>query len=247
MHLILIISVLFFTIVLYPTFSFGVQDIIIPSWVLKIHDYWRNQQISDDDLVNAIKYLEKTGVVGLERYENYDTQTNFLLSVFNKEQEKNGRPQFDYCTSDWYITGYFTPMESDYPDKVKRILVDGMFGEYRTGFLEEIRTEGWGKTISGNYLGWYDNGYHESNYPLDKFGNKLVAKRSVAVDSSILRDDSRFVALTLPKPWDRVIFTATDAGPSIVGNHIDVYTGEGEDAKNEAYRITGYENVLCIE
>jgi len=38
----------------------------------------------------------------------------------------------------------------------------------------------------------------------------------------------------------------SDVGPAIIGKHIDVFVGEGDEARIETERITSYENTLCV-
>ncbi len=44
-----------------------------------------------------------------------------------------------------------------------------------------------------------------------------------------------------------MVFSGLDEGPSINGKHIDVFTGEGIDAENETFRITGSNNTVCMQ
>lgn len=149
------------------------------------------------------------------------------------------------CTAEWYVTGYFTPLESDYSGKLVKIKADRQTFKVKKDFVNEVKIEGWGKLTSGKYLGFWDNSFHLSNAPLDSQGNPLVIG-SIAIDSSTITQNSHLTIPTLPSPWNETIFTATDVGPAIIGNHIDVYTGEGKLAEQETFRITGQGNTVCI-
>jgi 3D (Asp-Asp-Asp) domain-containing protein len=150
------------------------------------------------------------------------------------------------CTSGWYITGYFTPLESDYLGETIQIEIDNNTKQYKINFLEDVKTEGWGKTKSGQYIGWYEESFHLENEPKDFHGNQLVIN-TVAADPSVLKQKTEISIPTLPNPWNSKKFTIFDVGPSIIGKHIDVYTGEGHMAELETERITGHDNIVCVE
>ncbi|MEK0341895.1 MAG: 3D domain-containing protein [Nitrosopumilus sp.] len=150
------------------------------------------------------------------------------------------------CTSDWYITGYFLPLESDYSGKSVEISVDRTKQFYLADFLEFVKIEGWGRTNAGNYLGWYHGAFTISDRYLDAYDNDLIVGM-VAVDNSVIEHGSELTIPTLPEPWNDMVFSGSDEGPSIIGKHIDVFTGEGIDAENETFRITGYNNQVCVQ
>lgn len=153
---------------------------------------------------------------------------------------------FSNCSSDWYITGYFTPIESDYSGDFQKITFGDEIKQFKSDFLSVVKIEGWGKTISGEYVGWYDDSFHISDVALDSHGEPLIV-HSVAVDSEIIKQKTNLVIPNLPSPWNEIIFESSDIGPSIKGKHIDVYVGEGKQAELETFRITGTENNVCIE
>jgi len=150
------------------------------------------------------------------------------------------------CTSDWYITGYFLPIESDYSGKSVEISVDGVKEFYFEDFIDAIKIEGWGRTNAGNYLGWYHGDFTISDTYQDAHENDLIVGM-VAVDDSVIEHGTELTIPTLPEPWNKMVFSGLDEGPSINGKHIDVFTGEGTDAENETFRITGYNNQVCIQ
>jgi 3D (Asp-Asp-Asp) domain-containing protein len=225
--------------------SLGVEiKIDIPDWFDVVYQYWKTDQITDQEFADAINYLESRGLMLLLDKEESPI-AGFLVSHAMGKQILFGNSNFSDCTSGWYITGYFTPAESDYSGRLVTIGIDGTTYEFREDFVEEIRTEGWGRTDFGKYLGWYGGSFHLSEKPLDAKGNELVVN-TVAVDPSLIASDSKITIPSLPEPWDALVFTGSDTGTTIVGKHVDVYTGEGKAAHNETYRITGHDNVVCM-
>jgi len=153
---------------------------------------------------------------------------------------------FSNCSSNWYITGYFTPVESDYLGDFQEIIIGDEIKQFRTDFLSVVKTEGWGKTLSGEYVGWYDDSFHISDMALDSHGEPLLVQL-VAVDPEIIKQKTNLIIPNLPSPWNEMIFESSDVGPSIKGKHIDVYVGEGKQAELETFRITSTENDVCLE
>jgi 3D (Asp-Asp-Asp) domain-containing protein len=151
------------------------------------------------------------------------------------------------CSTGWYITGYFTPIETDYSGVTSSVYVEGVgtYSFYNT-FLTTIQTEGWGKTRFGWYLGYYSNSWHKSNAPLDSAGNALV-DGTIATDPAVIGAGATVKIPTLPSPWGSKLYTARDVGGGITGKHIDVYCGEGSAAEQETFRITGQDNQVCYQ
>jgi len=149
------------------------------------------------------------------------------------------------CSSDWYITGYYTPVEAQFKGSQEEILADEKLRFFNSEFISEVKTEGWGKTTNGKYLGWYDNKFHLENKPLDYHGDKLEIN-AVAADPSVIPLGSQITIPDLPEPWNTYTFDVADVGPSIIGKHIDVYTGEGKKAKNITEKITFEGQNVCI-
>ena len=150
------------------------------------------------------------------------------------------------CSDEWYITGYYTPLESDFSGEVIKILADGINITSKKEFADTVKIEGWGKMESGSYLGWYDSAFHISSAPMDMHGKELLQKM-VAADPLVLEQGSKIKIPTLVEPWNQQELTVTDIGPSIIGKHIDIYTGEGDEARIETERITSENNVLCVK
>jgi 3D (Asp-Asp-Asp) domain-containing protein len=145
--------------------------------------------------------------------------------------------------SGWYVTGYFTPVESDYGGSNETISVDGEWYDANTNFLYAVETQGWGRTNMGYYIGWFNDGWHFSDVPLDA-NNRPLLVGAVAVDPAYVPLGSNISIPSLPQGFGGSAFTATDIGPGIVGKHIDVYAGEGSSAENLAYALTGT-NTVC--
>lgn len=151
------------------------------------------------------------------------------------------------CSAGWYITGYFTPVETDYSGSTSSVSVEGAgtFSFYNS-FLTTVQTEGWGRTRFGWYLGYYSSSWHKSSAPLDSAGNALV-DGTIATDPSVIGAGKTVKIPALPSPWGGKIYTARDVGGGITGKHIDVYCGEGSVAEQETFRITGQDNQVCYK
>jgi len=219
-------------------------DDSMPNWVVKLSEFWENGDITDKEFSDALRYLQEQKIVEFVMDSEYDPITNFLLTM--SEKEESILSQLSNCSSDWYITGYFTPIESDYSDDFKRMQFGDHVKHFKSDFLDAVKIEGWGKTRIGDYVGWYDDTFHLSDSALDRHGEKLLVP-FVAVDSLLIKQKSKLVIPTLPSPWNEIVFIASDIGPSIKEKHIDVYTGEGKQAELETFRITGTENKVCLE
>ena len=225
-------------------FAEDITEQKIPDWVRNIFIWYGQEQISEDDVLNAIIFLVQNQIIQIDM-SMMDTKSNLPLSELQQEKSnlENG---FDLCTSDWYITGYFLPIESDYSGELVEVSVNEVKQFYLADFLENVKIEGWGRTNAGNYLGWYHGAYTISDRYLDAYDNDLIVGM-VAVDDSVIEHGSELTIPTLPEPWNNMVFSGSDEGPSIIGKHIDVFTGEGIDAENETFRITGSDNTVCMQ
>ena len=224
-----------------PLFDVFAEDAGLPDWVFEIFEFWYNGEITDEEFFNAIKwYRDLNTVPSVMEWED-DIKTNLTML-----EQKESSLTRENCSSDWYITGYFTPVESDYSGDFIRIVFDDYIKHFRSDFLADVKIEGWGKTRLGDYVGWYDNSFHLSDAALDLHGDELLVE-FVAVDTVLIEQKTKLSIPTLPSPWNELLFTASDIGPSIKGKHIDVYTGEGKQAELETFRITGTENEVCTE
>ncbi len=221
-------------------FDVFAEDEGLPDWVFEIVEFWYNGEISDEEFIYAMKWYRDLYPVQVT-IERDDIKTN--LTMLKQKESSLTR---ENCSSDWYITGYFTPVESDYSGDFIRIAFDDYTKHFRSDFLADVKIEGWGKTRLGDYVGWYDNSLHLSDAALDMHGDELLVE-FVAVDTDLIEQKTKLSIPTLPSPWNELLFTASDIGPSIKGKHIDVFTGEGKQAELETFRITGTENEVCTE
>ena len=148
------------------------------------------------------------------------------------------------CTGGWNVTGYYTPVEAGYSGQTQSVNVNGTVRTFYSAFLADVQVEGWGQTKAGDYIG-YDSGvYTLSAYPRNSLDQPLKVG-DVAVDFAIVPAETNLTIPTLPAPWNTTRFTADDSGPDIVGNHVDVYTGQGATAEQETYRITSGNQTVC--
>ncbi len=150
------------------------------------------------------------------------------------------------CSSQWYVTGYYTPIEEDYPQTNKiKINVEKM-GEsvHSMDFLIEVKVEGWGKTKDGWYLGRFSNKWHRSKYPLNSLGKPLDVS-SIATDRTIIPAGQTLRIPSLPNNLKHQLYVSDDVGNAIKSTHVDVYTGEGRKAEQITYEITGQNHTVC--
>lgn len=232
---------LLFTVFLFLNFNYvNAEDVGIPDWVFIVYNFWSNDIISDEEFESMLKYLEEQNMITFTVYIGENHVQNFLLNI----PETKTLEQFTSCTDGWYVTGYFIPVESDYTGEFITINIDETQREFREDFVITLKTEGWGKTLSEDYLGWYDNSFHINDVALDQNGQSLVSGM-IAVDNTIIDRYTKIVISTLPEPWNEIIFLSADEGPSIKGKHIDMFTGEGKLAENETFRITSENNKVC--
>jgi 3D (Asp-Asp-Asp) domain-containing protein len=149
------------------------------------------------------------------------------------------------CSDGWRITGYFTPLETDYAStETSEIDVVGAGKmSFNAEFLrvvfndEEGFGEGWGKTRFGWYLGKYNGRWHKSSDPLDAH-NTALRQNSIAVDNALIPNGSTVTIPGLPGIYGKTGYVANDVGATVHGKHIDIYTGEGKAAEHEMYRVT---------
>ena len=149
------------------------------------------------------------------------------------------------CSDDWRVTGYFTPVETKEPAKTSVIkLNSGEQYRFDPGFIKKVRVEGWGKTRFGWYLGHYGGKWHKADYPKNALGGALTVGQ-VAIGSKKVPKMSRVSIPALKSLINKDLFIATDVGSQIQGKKVDVYTGEGETARQLSYKVTGYHRV-CL-
>ena len=137
--------------------------------------------------------------------------TPVFSSVLLPVEMSNTQPNMK-CTSGWYITRYYTPVETDFKGSKKNIEVDGVMRNFSKSFVNTVKIEGWGKTMQGDYLGYYDGSYHSSAYPLNSQEGPLVIG-DIATDPLLITSNSAVKIPSLPSPWNNRVFNATDVGP----------------------------------
>ncbi len=150
------------------------------------------------------------------------------------------------CQPNWYVTGYYTPVETDYAGAADTTISINDQGDqvFSEAFLAAVKVEGWGKTRFGWYLGYYGNQWHRSAQPLDALGQTLNIG-TVATDPMVVTTGSRVVIENMESSLPEHQFVARDVGALVKRNHIDVYTGEGEAAKHLTWQITG-QRTVCV-
>ncbi len=141
------------------------------------------------------------------------------------------------CSDGWRITGYYTPVETDFTGtETREIEIRGVGKEtFNSEFLQTIfdDDEGYGEW----YLGNYNGRWHKSDAPLDA-NDKPLELNTVAVDNEYIPSGSIVSIPDLPGDLGKLEFKSNDVGVSVHGKHIDVYTGEGHDARRRMYRFT---------
>lgn len=149
------------------------------------------------------------------------------------------------CSEGWRITGYFTPVETEYTSSdTSEIEIKG-FGpsSFNTEFLRTVFDEdkgfgeGWGKTRFGWYVGYYGGAWHKTNAPMDALDSPLLPN-SIAVDPHYIPRGSLVKIPGLPNGFGDIEFIGNDVGVTVHGKHIDIYTGEGKAAGRLMRSIT---------
>ena len=152
--------------------------------------------------------------------------------------------QHESCTVGWNVTGYFTPVETDYSGPTQSITVNGTLRTFYSSFLTSVQVEGWGQTKAGDFVSYATGLYFAAKAPENSLGDPLKLG-DAAVDFAVVQAGTNFTIPTLPSPWNTTKLSADDSGAGIVGHHIDVYTGLGATAEQETYRITESNQTVC--
>lgn len=156
----------------------------------------------------------------------------------------NGQIPTD-CSDGWRVNGYFTPVETDYDNSREAIRVDGSIRSYDSDFLDEVRDQGWGKTRHNDYLGWDGRDFFFSSTPRDAGGFPLNIG-DAATDRSVIEEQTKFTVPTLPGTWGDVVYKAMDVRDDTDGKEVALYTGQGEDAEEDASDIERSDERVCI-
>lgn len=179
----------------------------------------------------------------------------------------------------WKITGYYLPLEKEFPSKMETVLVQGKrsngsfdytennstyyYKQFRAGFLKDLIVQGSGKTTDSKILQtWSDDFvnpdgaktrfYHYSKCAYTASGVCIplsesslsepvilvaVTKGKTDMEAGTIQHGTLLRIPDLPSPWNARTYWATDVG-EWHDKHIDVFTGYGLKAKDNAYRIT---------
>jgi 3D (Asp-Asp-Asp) domain-containing protein len=150
------------------------------------------------------------------------------------------------CSSQWRVTGYFTPVEADYSqEQQKQIYVEKTGASIHSEtFLKAVKIEGWGKTKEGWYLGRFSNKWHKSHSPLNSLGKPLKTG-SIATDRKLIPAGTTLKIPSLPNDLKHQLYVSDDVGSAIKNTHVDIYTGEGRQAEKTTYEITGKDHTVC--
>ncbi len=154
--------------------------------------------------------------------------------------------QASVCSSGWKITGYYSPVESDFSKIIDaRVLVKNVgVRQFNQHFVADVKLNGWGRTRFGWYLGYFSKQWHKSPNPLDAQGQHLQLG-AVAIDKNLLKMGNKITIHQVNKIVGIAQFVARDTGSAIKEKHIDVYTGEGKLARKVSWQVTGNQQV-CI-
>lgn len=179
----------------------------------------------------------------------------------------------------WKITGYYLPLEKEFPMKMESVLVKGTksngsfdytennstyyYKEFRSGFLKDVIVQGSGKTTDSQILQtWVDDFVNPKGVKTRFYHFSKCAHTSsgvcIPLSESSLSEPLIQVAVTkgktdmvkgtiahgtllripdLPSPWNARTYWATDVG-EWSDKHIDVFTGYGAKARDNAHKIT---------
>jgi 3D (Asp-Asp-Asp) domain-containing protein len=148
------------------------------------------------------------------------------------------------CLLNWKTTGFYTPISEDFAQQFnKRIAVKKHKSvKFNSKFLKTVKLEGWGKTRFGWYLGYYSNQWHKSNHPLNAMGHPLKIG-AIAVDNNMINKNTLVNISSIQNVLGINQFHAVDVGSAIKNKHIDIYTGEGDNARKLSYKVTGKHQV----
>jgi 3D (Asp-Asp-Asp) domain-containing protein len=172
-----------------------------------------------------------------------------ISAIIHLSDNKQNELSTMNCSDGWRITGYYTPIESDFATPETReveiqgpnhtTIKESFNAEFLTTIFDERQGfgEGWGKTRFGWYLGNYNGAWHKADAPLDAHDRPLQPD-AVAVDPTVIPAGSTVTIPDLPGDLGKLVFESTDVGVSVHGKHVDVYTGEGREARRRMYMFT---------
>jgi hypothetical protein len=133
-----------------------------------------------------------------------------VLTAFMSEKRSAVKSAANFsCSDGWRITGYYTPVETDFAStETREVEIHGPGREtiketFNAEFLKTVFDdnegfgEGWGKTRFGWYIGEYNGRWHKADAPLDA-NDKPLQPDSVAVDNSVIPAGSTVTIPELP-------------------------------------------------
>jgi peptidoglycan/xylan/chitin deacetylase (PgdA/CDA1 family)/3D (Asp-Asp-Asp) domain-containing protein len=210
--------------------------------LLNLIDLLLSNNIHITSFDNVIKWSPPANLSSGSRYQ---TMPPTPLSI--KE------PKVNECVHGFNVTGYFTPVESDYvnnnknnnTNKMAITIEDVGVRTFDAQFISDVKNQGWGKTREGWYLGYYDNAWHKSSSPLGA-NDKPLTENSVATDPRLIPTGSKLIVTTLPRPYNNTVFSADDISTSTNGKQITIYMGEGKLAEDKISKIRGNDNTVCL-
>lgn len=144
---------------------------------------------------------------------------------------------YRHCSAGWLITGYFTPVESDYSGKLDKVYVGGVLESFPDAFLNAVMLQGSGLLPDGSYLS-YGSGWRVASTSVVSSG-QAIRMGDIATDQRLLPYGTRVVI-------QGQVFIAEDTGGAIVGKHIDIYEGLGRAAQQRAIEVTSTEKICVI-
>ena len=147
--------------------------------------------------------MDENQIKNLSALIDYFVSKNIPIASFSKVIViPQAQFQQYHCISGFTITGYFTPIESDYTGQKKVTINLGSIGnkEFDENFIKDVKIEGWGKTNDGSYIGFHDGKWFQSPNPLNSNGQPLI-KGSAAVDNKIIPNLKQLTISTLVVPY----------------------------------------------
>lgn len=153
-------------------------------------------------------------------------------------------------------TFYWMAHEKDYPGPKEKALYDTngkLIGHFSRSFVKKLYLEGTGKLNDGrviNYIGRSRFKIIDAPYGIGSRNNPLQPYRSLAVDPKKIPIGTKIYipeAKGMRLPDGTIhdgIFYAHDVGSGIDGNHIDVFTGVGDN--REVFERMGIKNFKFI-
>ena len=116
---------------------------------------------------------------------------------------------------------------------------------FNTGFIQQVKIEGWGKPRFGWFLGFYSNAGHQNKTPLGAKGETLM-RGTIVTAPSVIANGQLVTVPDLYSHLKTTRFVTKDVARSIRQRRIDVYTAEGDKAKQLAYSVARRDTKVCM-